>query len=96
LPSSVEDPEVEDEEVVEGDKGSFTAIKQVEESLMPNFRYDSPMLLLGERRNTSSEWGVRVLERDVWCAWRARKVAERKWAGDRIWGVSVDGVGCGV
>jgi hypothetical protein len=83
LPSSVEDPEVEDEEVVEGDKGSFTAIKQVEESLMPNFRYDSPMLLLGERRNTSSEW-------------RARKVAERKWAGDRIWGVSVDGVGCGV
>jgi hypothetical protein len=68
----------------EGDKGSFTAIKQVEVSEMPNFRYDSPMLLLGERRNTSSECGVRVFERVVWCACRARKVVLRRCWGDRI------------
>jgi hypothetical protein len=28
---------------------------------MPNFLYASPMLLLGLRRKTSSEWRVRVL-----------------------------------
>jgi hypothetical protein len=42
------------------------------------------MLLLGERRNTSSEWGVRVLERAVRKAWRARKVVERRWGALRI------------
>jgi hypothetical protein len=46
------------------------------------------MLLLGERRNTSSEWGVRVLWFGGWerkeC--RARKVVVRRWVGVRIWG----------
>jgi hypothetical protein len=34
--------------------------------------------LLGERRKTSSECGVRVLGREVRKACRARKVAERR------------------
>lgn len=44
------------------------------------------MLFVGERRKTSSEWGVRVLW--VWVvrkAWRERKEAVRRWVGDRIW-----------
>jgi hypothetical protein len=55
---------------------------------MPNFLYDSPMLLLGERRKTSSECGVRVLERLVRKVCTARNVADRRCCGVRIcvWG----------
>lgn len=42
------------------------------------------MLLLGERRKTSSECGVRVFAREVDRAWRARKEALRRWVGERI------------
>jgi hypothetical protein len=59
-------------------------MSDVVESAIPNFLYDSPMLLLGERRNTSSEWGVRVLDREVRNAWRARKVLERRCGALRI------------
>lgn len=42
------------------------------------------MLLLGERRKTSSECGVRVFWREVRMEWRERKVAVRRWEGERI------------
>jgi len=42
------------------------------------------MLLLGERRNTSSEWGVRVFWREVRMEWRERKDAVRRCVGERI------------
>jgi len=45
------------------------------------------MLLVGERRKTSSEWGVRVFWREVKMAWRERNVAVRRWDGERIYGV---------
>jgi hypothetical protein len=73
-----------DDVEADGDRGSLTAMRVVVLSAIPNFLYDSPMLLLGERRKTSSEWGVRVLARLVRWACRARKVAERRW-----WGVSI-------
>lgn len=42
-------------------------------------------MLLGERRKTSSEWGVRVFEREVKKLWRAIKVAERRCWGETIY-----------
>jgi hypothetical protein len=53
---------------------------------MPNRRNESAMLLFGEREKTSSEWILRDLRR-LWTeSLRARKVAARRWRGERIWG----------
>ena len=73
----------------------MTAMIVVESSAMPNFLYDSPMLLFGERRKTSSEWGVRVFGLAVKKLCRAMKVAESRCWGEMIYYwrlVWVDGV----
>ena len=66
--------------------GSLTAMSEVVLADRPKVLYDSPMLLLGERRKTSSAWGVRVLCEECRKACRARRVALRRWLGVRICG----------
>lgn len=65
--------------------GSLTAMSEDVDAVRPNVLYDSPMLLFGERRKTSSACGVRVLWVLLRKACRARKVAVRRWLGERIW-----------